>query len=284
MTQINIWLQTFSNPFLDNIFLLITSLCSTIVFSVFSMVVYWCIDKKKGLTIALLLSLSLCANSILKNIFKIPRPFTYNDKIRRIDSSTSYGYSFPSGHSQLISTTTATLYMFDKNRRMAVFAVVISLLVAISRVYLGVHTVADIIAGLFFGTLIPVLLFNIIQKLIYKNDFKKLIIFPIVMNFSMIFFRDAHLFKITGLITFLVIGIIIDEKYIKFSPAKKLTFKMLDFVVGLIILLFIQNLKSLFPSSLPFLYIRYSLVGLWAGLGAPFIFSLINKFEQNAQK
>jgi len=58
-------------------------------------------------------------------------------------------YSFPSGHTLISFGAAATLYIF--NPRIGFPMLIIALLVGISRVYLGVHFVSDVIFGAFLG-------------------------------------------------------------------------------------------------------------------------------------
>ena len=110
---------------------------------------YWAFDKKTGEELAFTLLVSGLSNNILKGFFRFERPIGI-DGIRTLRAHTATGYSFPSGHSQ----NAATLYFFPARRgggwRWAAAAVV-SLLVGLSRLYLGVHYPKDVAAGLALG-------------------------------------------------------------------------------------------------------------------------------------
>jgi undecaprenyl-diphosphatase len=91
----------------------------------------------------------LLLSTILKTSFDRPRP----DLVTH--GSLVYTSSFPSGHSMLSAvvylTGAALLAMVHKTRRLRIYligcAILTTLLVGISRIYLGVHWPSDVLAG-----------------------------------------------------------------------------------------------------------------------------------------
>ena len=131
------------------IFKVITTFCSiwfvallTILIMIFGK------DKKKAYYIALNLLLCFLLNQGLKILFARERPTGIN----MLDLST---YSFPSGHSMISVAFYGFIgYLFlhskrDKKIRIFVIisAMILTLLIGISRIYLGVHYASDVLAG-----------------------------------------------------------------------------------------------------------------------------------------
>ena len=129
-----------------------------------SLILLFTIPKKHRKHIAWFVFLVLPAVTIgygigyaLKSIFKTPRPC--------VGLATCLsGYSFPSLHATVIFAAASVLTFHYKDKRLGVFFLILSVLVAVSRVMLGVHRVEDIIVGSIIGIIVGVL----VQKA-YKN-------------------------------------------------------------------------------------------------------------------
>lgn len=140
-------------PALTTFMKLITKLSDTsIIVSIavfFTLVFHYVIKNKKlAMVISLnLICIALC-NQILKVIFQRERPIGY----RLIEMT---GYSFPSGHAMVSMAFYGLLiYIIKrlvKNKKLKILLItlnaIIIILVGISRVYLGVHYLSDIITG-----------------------------------------------------------------------------------------------------------------------------------------
>ena len=100
------WIQSFSSPFLDGLFQLITMLGEQWAVVLALALSYWVIDKNMGEEFAFTLLISGLCNNILKGVFRFERPIG-QEGIRTLRAHTATGYSFPSGHSQ----NAATLYV-----------------------------------------------------------------------------------------------------------------------------------------------------------------------------
>ncbi len=82
------------------------------------------------------------------------RPQTLNRKNRALKLKTTSG-SFPSGHTSNIFTLSILLITyFNTNISTAIMLILISVLVGISRLYLGRHYIVDVIGGAIIGTFI----------------------------------------------------------------------------------------------------------------------------------
>ena len=92
------WIQSFSSPFWDGMFQLITMLGEQWAVILVLAVSYWAFDKKTGEELAFTLLVSGLSNNILKGFFRFERPIGI-DGIRTLRAHTATGYSFPSGHS-----------------------------------------------------------------------------------------------------------------------------------------------------------------------------------------
>lgn len=111
-------------------------------------------NKKYSKLIALNLILVFVLNRILKWIIRRPRP-------ERLQLVLEKGYSFPSGHSMVAFGFYGFLiYLIYKNFEnkkirypLIVALSLLILFIGISRIYLGVHYVTDVIGGFIFAFL-----------------------------------------------------------------------------------------------------------------------------------
>ena len=80
-------------------------------------------------------------------------------------------YSFPSGHTAASFASVSALY-FAGRKRMAAGALIVSVLIAFSRMYLYVHYPTDVLGGLIIGLLCGWIADMIIQKVMEKRSRK----------------------------------------------------------------------------------------------------------------
>ena len=141
------------NPILDFFFETITHLGEETVFLVISIIFFWCINKREGYFILLTGLFGTLINQAAKLAFRIPRPWVIDESFQPVGNSKveATGYSFPSGHTQNISTTLGAPVAYKPKRWKTIIFTSIIILVAFSRMYLGVHTFLDVSVSLLVG-------------------------------------------------------------------------------------------------------------------------------------
>ena len=110
-------------------------------------------SRKAGiLTLLALLGSLVINNMLLKNAVARPRPWTSVEGLQILISKPG-GFSFPSGHTS--SSFAAAVVMF-KNlpRKLGVPAMVLAVMIGLSRLYVGVHYPTDVLCGALMGTCI----------------------------------------------------------------------------------------------------------------------------------
>src|SRR5690606_21159620 len=106
--------------------------------------VYWAVDRQVGRRLAGLFLTSMWLNGLFKEYMVMPRPDP--TAVRVLADEPSPG--FPSGHAQGAMTLWGYLALQLRRRWLAWLAVVIIVLVSLSRLYLGVHFPGDVLGGL----------------------------------------------------------------------------------------------------------------------------------------
>ncbi|AEF80594.1 phosphatase PAP2 family protein [Leadbettera azotonutricia] len=164
LTSVYLWglnlieaIQTAANPFLTVFLKIITTIGSEAFVIPFLLLVYWCIDEKRGFRLGMLIIFSAWTNTIFKHLFKQPRPYNLDPSVgMALESS----YGFPSGHAQNSLCLWVPIMSWagsrKKESRLAIWisAIILMLLIAFSRLYLGVHFPTDILGGWIIGGII----------------------------------------------------------------------------------------------------------------------------------
>ncbi|HLF06696.1 MAG TPA: phosphatase PAP2 family protein [Thermoplasmata archaeon] len=141
-----ITLQSMLAP-LDQAFIVITSLGDEALLACCVVAVYAAGRRRIALTLAGSLLLSAGLNLVLKYTLRFERPPV---ELRRIAVSS---YSFPSGHAQVSATFWSALRSKVSHPVVAPLGLLIVALVCLSRLYLGVHYLGDVVAGVAIGAL-----------------------------------------------------------------------------------------------------------------------------------
>ena len=109
---------------------------------------------------ALLVDVLLC-NVFIKNLVARTRPFDVNTAVQLLVAKPR-DYSFPSGHTAASFASVTALYLVGE-KKMWKAALVLAVLIALSRLYLYVHYPTDIIGGVVFGSLSGYLGYKIVE-------------------------------------------------------------------------------------------------------------------------
>lgn len=142
-TSINIWLQraAWMAPFMKFFSLLGTE----DFFVVLIPFLYWCIDSAAGRDLALLLFSTNGVNGLFKLAFHAPRPYWISLAVQPLATEASYG--FPSGHAAMASSCWPLLARRLRRRWALWSALALVLLISLSRLFLGVHFLTDLLGG-----------------------------------------------------------------------------------------------------------------------------------------
>jgi membrane-associated phospholipid phosphatase len=115
-------------------------------------VLLWCVDVGLGLRVGMILLTSNMLASTLKIVFGLPRPYWISRQVQALSTERTYG--LPSGHAMNAVTLWGRLAAAIRRRWALAAALTLMFLIPLSRIELGVHFPADVIAGWIFGGLI----------------------------------------------------------------------------------------------------------------------------------
>lgn len=159
-------LESIRNPVMDAILLAVTYFGSEWLFIAAAIVVYWCVSKKYGYYLMATGMIGTTLNQFLKILCRVPRPWVKDPGFTIVEAARgdAGGYSFPSGHTQTAASVVGGVARFTKKKAVRIVCIVIVLLVAFSRMYLGVHYPADVGFGLVCGVILVFALYPVFEK------------------------------------------------------------------------------------------------------------------------
>lgn len=170
--QILLWIQNnLRNDVLTPFMKVVTMLGNKGWFFILVSLILLCLPKtrKTGLACALSLILHLLAvNLCLKPLIFRARPYDVIPGLVNIIEKQSDA-SFPSGHTAAAFAVT-TVLLLRADKRLSIPMLVLSVILAFSRLYVGVHYPTDVLAGVLIGVLFGVISVWIVDKIGKKKD------------------------------------------------------------------------------------------------------------------
>ena len=282
-------------PGLNEFMLTITTLGEETAFLVIALVLFWCVDKYVGYYTLSVGFIGTIANQFLKLWFRIPRPWVLDENFTILEQARegAGGYSFPSGHTQSAVGTFGSIAATTKNKKICITAIVLAALVAISRMYIGVHTPLDVgvsvvlAVALVFGLRplvfknrkigMPILLGTMILMAIGYLCFVEFYKFPAKVLATENYAHGLeNAYTLLGALVGLVIVYIVDEKWLNFSVKAVWWAQILKVIIGLGLVLAVKaGMKGMLNGIFGELVgrsVRYGLIVIVAGILWPLSF------------
>ena len=281
-------LEQIRTPFLNAFFQFWTFFGEELFILALLCVVYWCINKELIYKCGLAFFGSGLAVQSLKIAFRIPRPWVLDPTFKAVDSAvgTATGYSFPSGHSQGAAAVFGTAGLYFKKPWVKAICFIIFPMVALSRMYLGVHTLLDVSVALLCG-----LGFAVIAQFLLKGELSNkhnLTVSVILALISIATAVYAALMYKNGIIEYnyvsdccksaaaglgFAVCWYVERVHIKFNPHCDRWWKhVLKVLIGIIgVLVIKEGFKLVFGESLIVDISRYFLMIIWGMLIYPII-------------
>lgn len=296
------FLEGIQTPFLDTVFSLITHLGEETVFILAGLLFFWCINKKHGYYLLSVGFLGTVINQFLKLLFRVPRPWVKDESFTIVESAReeATGYSFPSGHTQISVGVFGGIARFAKKWVCRIVCIAICILVPLSRMYLGVHTPADVGVSIVAAVILIFAVYPLIGK-VMKSKKGMRIFFGVLSGICVLFIcfvlfypfpADIDMnnynsgvktaWQMFGCTLGLWMTYEIDEKYLHFETKAVWWVQILKLVLGLIPVLLIksllkQPLYALFNGNYFADSIRYFAITAFAGCVWPITFKWFGK-------
>jgi len=273
--KINIYLQSLGSPFVDDLFLAITTMGSLPAYFFLASLVLWCFSKKTGIRAMYLVLFSGFAAIFAKNLFSMPRPPEYLHKIPENE------FGFPSGHATLSAGFWGYMGGRIKSRLIIAAGAIVILFVSFSRIYLGVHYPGDVVGGIVLGLLAALLFFKAdrisdkIGKLSRNTVYIAALLLPAILV-AIAYFQRGLLeeqVKIGLVMAGAGMGYLLEEERVSLRDAEDYTQRIKRAAFGAVVLGIIYLISGMLLLMNPnFAFFEYAAIGFASTFIAPWVF------------
>lgn len=296
-------LEKIRTPFWNGVMSAVTQLGGEVIFIVAAVVVFWCVSKWEGYYLMTIAFCGTVLNQFLKLICRVPRPWVRDPNFTIVESARAEatGYSFPSGHTQNAIGLFGGMARWCGRRWVRLGLTALALVIAFSRMYLGVHTPADVWVSLVLAAALVLGLYPLMRRAQEKPQYMGYVLaamlvvsgafvvfvetcgFPADMDAENLASGIGNAWKMLGAVAGMTLAWLLDRRYIHFETQAVWWAQVIKVVVGMALLLAIKSglkapLLALLGHEGLAGGVRYFLLVLVAGAVWPLAFRPMSKW------
>lgn len=296
-------LEKIRTPFWNGVMSAVTQLGGEVIFIVAAVVVFWCVSKWEGYYLMTIAFCGTVLNQFLKLICRVPRPWVRDPNFTIVESARAEatGYSFPSGHTQNAIGLFGGMARWGGRRWVRLGLTALALIIAFSRMYLGVHTPADVGVSLVLAAALVLGLYPLMRRAQEKPRYMGYVLaamlvvsgafvvfvetcgFPADMDAENLASGIGNAWKMLGAVAGMTLAWLLDRRYIHFETQAVWWVQAIKVAVGMALLLAIKSglkapLLALLGHEGLAGGVRYFLLVLVAGAVWPLVFRPMSKW------
>lgn len=296
-------LEKIRTPFWNGVMSAVTQLGGEVIFIVAAVVVFWCVSKWEGYYLMTIAFCGTVLNQFLKLICRVPRPWVRDPNFTIVESARAEatGYSFPSGHTQNAIGLFGGMARWGGRRWVRLGLTALALVIAFSRMYLGVHTPADVGVSLVLAAALVLGLYPLMRRAQEKPRYMGYVLaamlvvsgafvvsvetcgFPADMDAENLASGIGNAWKMLGAVAGMTLAWLLDRRYIHFETQAVWWVQVIKVAVGMALLLAIKSglkapLLALLGHEGLAGGVRYFLLVLVAGAVWPLVFRPMSKW------
>ncbi len=260
--EILYFFQSIRNPFLDFFMAAITRLGEETVLVVLALLFLWCLDKHEGYYLLTVSFAGLLVNQFMKIVCRVPRPWVKDPNFSIVEEAreAATGYSFPSGHTQTSVGAYSALGLWNKQKWFRGIMIALCVLVPISRLYLGVHTLSDVLISAVIALALSLLLYPLFRRLKEKPHlmylplgvlfavgvvfllYVELYPFPANVDIHNLTSARDNAYKLLGSVLGFALLYFLDSRFFRYETRAPLLAQLIKVAVGAVVVLGIKSL------------------------------------------
>jgi len=296
-------LEKIRTPFWNGVMSAVTQLGGEVIFIVAAVVVFWCVSKWEGYYLMTIAFCGTVLNQFLKLICRVPRPWVRDPNFTIVESARAEatGYSFPSGHTQNAIGLFGGMARWGGRRWVRLGLTTLALVIAFSRMYLGVHTPADVGVSLVLAAALVLGLYPLMRRAQEKPRYMGYVLaamlvvsgafvvfvetcgFPADMDAENLASGIGNAWKMLGAVAGMTLAWLLDRRDIHFETQAVWWVQVIKVAVGMALLLAIKSglkapLLALLGHEGLAGGVRYFLLVLVAGAVWPLVFRPMSKW------
>lgn len=293
------FLEKLRMPGLNEFFLAITTLGEETAFLIIGLIIFWCVGKRQGYYVLSVGLAGSVTSQLMKIICRVPRPWVLDSDFTILEQAreAAGGYSFPSGHTQSAVGTFGAIAVFVRRKWLAAVCIILAVLVGISRMYIGVHTPADVLVGAALSVAFILLFYPLMMG---KKDrtlhglillgllslcylaYMELTVFPEDIDTHNLESALKNAYTLLGCTAGLLVVYPIEKRYVQYRVDAVWWAQVLKVALGLVVVLAVKEgmrspLEAIFAGHLMARAVRYFLIVIVAGLVWPLTFRFFGK-------
>ena len=296
-------LEKIRTPFWNGVMSAVTQLGGEVIFIMAAVVVFWCVSKWEGYYLMTVAFCGTVLNQFLKLICRVPRPWVRDPNFTIVESARAEatGYSFPSGHTQNAIGLFGGMARWGGRRWVRIGLTALALVIAFSRMYLGVHTPADVGVSLVLAAALVLGLYPLMRRAQEKPRYMGYVLAAmLVVSGAFVVFVETcgfpadtdaenlasgigNAWKMLGAVAGMTLAWLLDRRYIHFETQAVWWVQVIKVAVGMALLLAIKSglkapLLALLGHEGLAGGVRYFLLVLVAGAVWPLVFRPMSKW------
>ena len=275
--------------------------------------IFWCFDKRGGYEIMMVTTGGNTMNHLVKLTTCVERPWLLDRRITppEVAIKNQGGYSFPSGHTQLgTGYLGGTAHWLRKNHKViSVLLWVFAVFVGFTRMYLGVHTIYDIIGGI-AETVLMIFIASKSINFAWKSpkNLNIVVLTGLVISMLAVLYimfkpypihyypdgtmmtdpNDMIIYSSMGGLAGFLSGMWIEQKFIRFRTDVTKWQKVLRFVIGgaiyAVLNIYVPKICTHYMGVWPGSFLHNFLLMLYPTVICPFAFSKIGFFGSGKEE